>query len=222
MNLTSGATRQKISHHFQSGPKFRPVIYIALMFLVTTVVVATESNADESEQQSIAGRVVNSAGSGVEGVMVSAIDEDQRKWTSVFTGPDGSFSIPSLRNIDYRIRARLMGLGDEWISDVPAGTNDLMISTHPAVGAELEAQRPASSAFNMLKFDNPRDKMNFKMFCSYCHQVGTLGFRTPEEPVDWETMLRRMDGFGGLYPHTQDTIIQRLMETYKEIGRAHV
>ena len=216
MNLTSGATRQKISHHFQSGPKFRPVIHIALMFLVTTIVVATESNADESEQQSIAGRVVNSAGSGVEGVMVSAIDEDQRKWTSVFTGPDGSFSIPSLRNIDYRIRARLMGLGDEWISDVPAGTNDLMISTHPAVGAELEAQRPASSAFNMLKFDNPRDKMNFKMFCSYCHQVGTLGFRTPEEPVDWETMLRRMDGFGGLYPHTQDTIIQRLMETYKD------
>ena len=29
-------------------------------------------------------------------------------------------------------------------------------------------------------------------------------------------MLRRMDGFGGLYPHTQDTIIQRLMETYKD------
>ncbi|MGB1817522.1 MAG: virginiamycin B lyase family protein, partial [Rubripirellula sp.] len=118
--------------------------------------------------------------------------------------------------MDYRVRARLMGLGDEWISDVAIGTNDLIISTHPAVGAELEAQRPASSAFNMLKFDNPRDKMNFKMFCSYCHQVGTLGFRTPEEPVDWETMLRRMDGFGGLYPHTQDTIIQRLMETYKD------
>ena len=67
-----------------------------------------------------------------------------------------------------------MGLGDEWVSGVAAGTNDLMISTHPTVGAELEAQRPASSAFNMLKFDNPRDKMNFKMFCSYCHQVGTL------------------------------------------------
>ena len=81
---------------------------------------------------------------------------------------------------------------------------------------KLESQRPASSAFSMLKFDDPRDKMNFKMFCSYCHQVGTLGFRTPEKPVDWETMLRRMDGFGGLYPHTQDTIIQRLMETYKD------
>ena len=51
MNLTS-ATRQKISHHFQSGPKFRPVIHIALMFLVT-MSLYTESNADESEQQSI-------------------------------------------------------------------------------------------------------------------------------------------------------------------------
>ena len=216
MNLTSGATRQKIFRHFQLGPKLRPTTYIALMLLVSAVSMVTESSADESGQKSIAGRVVNSAGGGVEGVMVSAIDEDQRKWISVFTNSDGSFSIPNLRNVDYRVRARLMGLGDEWVSGIAAGTNDLMISTHPAVGAELEAQRPASSAFNMLKFDNPRDKMNFKMFCSYCHQVGTLGFRTPEEPVDWETMLRRMDGFGGLYPHTQDTIIQRLMETYKD------
>ena len=31
-----------------------------------------------------------------------------------------------------------------------------------------------------------------------------------------ETMLRRMDGFGGLYPHTQETIIERLMNTYKD------
>ncbi len=69
---------------------------------------------------------------------------------------------------------------------------------------------------SMLAFDDPRDKLNFKMMCAYCHQVGTVGFRTPEEPVDWETMLRRMDGFGGLYPHTQATIIGRLMATYKD------
>ena len=28
-------------------------------------------------------------------------------------------------------------------------------------------------------------------------------------------MLRRMDGFGGLFPHAKETIIPRLMETYK-------
>ncbi|MEO1973397.1 MAG: hypothetical protein ABGX07_17690, partial [Pirellulaceae bacterium] len=57
-------------------------------------------------------------------------------------------------------------------SGVAAGTDDMVIQTRPAVGDELEVQRPANSAFSMLAFDNPRDKMNFKMYCSYCHQSG--------------------------------------------------
>ena len=72
-----------------------------------------------------------------------------------------------------------MGLADEWSSGVAAGTHDMVIQTRPAVGDELEVQRPANSAFSMLAFDNPRDKLNFKMNCSYCHQIGTVGFRTP-------------------------------------------
>lgn len=219
MNLFRGVIRHRISNHFQSHPAnvatSRMTFSVAFILLLSAVGMTAEPNS-ESSKDSIQGRVIDSAGSGVEGVMVSAVDDEQRKWTSVFTQQDGSFSIPNLRNVDHKIRARLMGLGDEWVSGVAVGTDHLMISTHPAVGDELESQRPASSAFSMLNFDNPRDKMNFKMFCSYCHQVGTLGFRTPEKPVDWETMLRRMDGFGGLYPHTQDTIIQRLMDTYKD------
>ena len=219
MNLFLGVQRHKISRPSQSRfvhvPITRMIFSLISVMLLSTPAMAAESSK-ESPIDSIEGRVVDSAGSGISGVMVSAIDDDQRKWTSVFTQQDGSFSIPNLRKVDHKIRARLMGLGDEWVSGVAVGTDNLMISTHPAVGAELESQRPASSAFSMLKFDDPRDKMNFKMFCSYCHQVGTLGFRTPEKPVDWETMLRRMDGFGGLYQHTQDTIIQRLMNTYKD------
>ena len=165
---------------------------------------------------SISGSVVDSSGAPLEGVMVSAIDTDQRKWTNVFTQPDGTFLILGLPNKPHSIRARLMGFADQWNSNVPTGTDDLLLQARPAVGKELELQRPANSAFSMLSFDDPRDKLNFKMMCSYCHQVGTLGFRTPEKPVDWETMLRRMDGFGGLYPHTKETIIPRLMNTYKD------
>ena len=172
--------------------------------------------AADSDSASISGRVVDSSGQGMEGVMVSAIDDEHRKWTSVFTQKDGSFSINDLRNTQHSLRTRLMGLSDQWQSGVAANTSDLVIQTRPAVGEELELQRPASSAFSMLSFDHPRDRLNFKMMCAYCHQIGTLGFRTPEEPVDWETMIRRMDGFGGLYPHTQDTIIDRLMATYKD------
>jgi len=169
-----------------------------------------------ADAETIRGRVVDQFGDPIEGVMVSAIDDEHRKWTSVFTQKDGWFAISGLRNIDHSIRTRLLGLADEWSSPVAAGTYDMVIQTRPAVGDELEVQRPASSAFSMLAFDNPRDKMNFKMMCSYCHQIGTLGFRTPEQPVDWQTMLRRMDGFGGLYPHTKRTIIERLMNTYKD------
>ncbi len=186
--------------------------FAACVFGLAFVLVMTGS----AQAEFIRGTVVDESGKPIEGVMVSAIDDDHRKWTSVFSQKDGSFEITGLRKVDHNIRARLMGLADEWSSGVAPGTDDLTIQTRPAKGEELELQRPASSAFSMLEFDEPRDRMNFKMMCSYCHQIGTLGFRTPEEPVDWETMLRRMDGFGGLYPHTQNTIVQRLMDTYKD------
>ena len=188
---------------------------IALLALFSQFSLATEP-ATEANSSVIAGTVVDATGKGVEGVMVSAIDEEHRKWVSVFTQSDGTFKISQLRSVDHSLRTRLMGLSDAWQSRVAPGTTDLIIRTERATGEELENQRPANSAFSMLEFEHPRDKLNFKMMCSYCHQIGTLGFRTPEEPVDWETMLRRMDGFGGLYQHTQDTIVERLMATYKD------
>ena len=184
--------------------------------LISFLAVAAALITGSARAESIRGTVTDASGKPLEGVMVSAIDDEHRKWTSVFTREDGSFEISGLRNVNHSIRTRLMGLADEWSSRVAAGTHDMVIHTRPAVGEELELQRPASSAFSMLAFDDPRDKLNFKMMCAYCHQIGTLGFRTPEKPVDWETMLRRMDGFGGLYPHTQETIIGRLMNTYKD------
>ena len=47
--------------------------------------------------ESIRGRVVDQSGDPVEGVMVSAIDTQHRKWTSVFSQKDGSFAISGLR-----------------------------------------------------------------------------------------------------------------------------
>ena len=114
------------------------------------------ASAKETSSRSLSGAIVDASGKGIAGVMVSAIDEEQRKWTSVFSDEDGSFVIRDLRSTDYSIRTRLMGLADEWLSGVETD-NHLTISMRPAVGKELEAQRPASSAFSMLKFDHPRD-----------------------------------------------------------------
>ncbi len=168
------------------------------------------------DAESISGKVLDASGKPAEGVTVSAFDSEHQMSVSVFSQADGSFQIDGLRDIDYTVRARLLGQNDEYEDDVRAGESDLSFTLTPAEGEDLELQRTANSGLSMLKFDNLKDKENFKMMCAYCHQVGTVGFRTPEKPVDWETMIRRMDGFGGLYKHTQETIVKRLVETYEE------
>ena len=164
----------------------------------------------------LSGRIQDLAGKAMSGVMVSVFDDSRRQSTSVFSQPDGSFRIEGLHRSKFKIRARLPGQQDGWVENVTLGKDSIVIKMSPATGEDLELQRPASDAFGQLSFDSPRDRLNFKMMCAYCHQIGTVGFRTPERPVDWETMIRRMDGFGGLYPHTKETITQRIIDTYKD------
>ncbi len=164
----------------------------------------------------ISGQVANASGKPMSGVMVSAIDDELRQSVSVFSQPDGRFKISDLQEGTFKIRARLPGQRDHWIEKAKLGDDTVSVTMESATGAELEDQRPASDAFAQLKFDSPRDRLNFKMMCSYCHQIGTKGFRSPEKPVDWDTMIKRMNGFGGLYPHTKETIVERIIATYKD------
>ena len=157
----------------------------------------------------IHGRVMDAKGGPMGGVMVSAYDEEQQMHVSVFTAADGNFELKELRKTTHQVRMRLPGQLDEWVEDVEPDSDALTVRMEPAKGEDLQMQRTAASAMSLMKWDSLRDKENYKMMCAYCHQIGTVGFRTPEEPVDWETMVRRMDGFGGLYKHTQETIVQR-------------
>lgn len=165
----------------------------------------------------ISGVVKDAAGNPMGGVSVSAIDESMEMSVTVFSQPDGSFSIDGLADKEYQVRARLLGQQDAF-EEAEAGSS-VTLSMEPAEGFELDLQRRGDELFSMVKWDNEKDKRNFKMYCGYCHQVGTLGFRSPEEPVDWETMVTRMDGFGGLYKHTQETLVARLLEAYSEEGQ---
>ena len=162
----------------------------------------------------IHGRVTNAKGDPIEGVMVTAYNEELEVSASVFTGVDGKFELNKLRKTTHQMRIRQPGKLDVRVMDVEPDSDALAVTMKPAAGEKLQMQRTAASAMSLMKWDSLRDKENFKMMCTYCHQAGTVGFRTPEQPVDWETMVRRMDGFGGLYKHTQRTIIKRLMDTY--------
>ncbi len=178
--------------------------------------IRVEEGKPSGERGSVSGLVRNQDGEPMGGVMISAFDKGRRMTTSVFSQPDGKFRIDDLAEGDVRVRARLSGQRDKWIENVELGQDAIAITMESATGKELEAQRPASSAFAQLTFESPRDRLNFKMMCAYCHQIGTPAFRSPEQPVDWETMITRMNGFGGLYPHTKKTIVQRIIDTYKD------
>lgn len=163
------------------------------------------------------GSVVDESGKPLRGVMISAFDESASKSVSVFTNADGQFRIDGLEDRSYLLRARTIGKEDSFLPDVdPSVKNPDGISVAMNPVKNIDEQRRGDNLLGLLKFDNEKDKMNFKMACTGCHQVGTMGFRAPEEPIDWETMIRRMDGFGGLYKHTQETLVMRLLDTYSE------
>jgi len=188
---------------------FARIAAMVLAFLVSMTLV---------EAKTISGKVTNAKGKAMEGVMLSAFTKDfnKIKTISVFSQANGSYVIDGLRDRKYWVRARLLGQLDGWHKDVDAGKTGLAFTMKPATGEKLEEQRTADSGFSMLKWDSLKDKDNYKMMCSYCHQTGSKGWRSPELPVDWDTMIRRMDGFGGLYKHTQKTLVKRLVDTYSD------
>ncbi|MFP6583460.1 MAG: carboxypeptidase regulatory-like domain-containing protein [Candidatus Hydrogenedentota bacterium] len=163
------------------------------------------------------GAVFDESGSPLRGVMISAIDETASKSVSVFSSATGQFTIDGLKAQSYLLRARTIGKEDTFLPGVnPSAENPDGITFTMAPVDDINEQRRGDNLLDLLKFDNQKDKMNFKMSCTGCHQVGTEGFRAPEQPVDWETMISRMDGFGGLYKHTRDSLVTRLLNTYSE------
>ncbi|REJ77165.1 MAG: hypothetical protein DWQ36_17650 [Acidobacteria bacterium] len=164
---------------------------------------------------SITGKVTDADGKALRGVTVTAFSEDELRNVSVSTQVDGSYRLPELSPGTWHVRARLLGLEDERQTvEVAAGGASADFSLTPATGLDLQWQRRGHELMSLLKWEDEADALNFKMMCAYCHQVGTLGFRSPEEPVDWEVMLTRMDGFQGLYDHIQKSLVDKVVAVY--------
>ena len=76
-------------------------IVISVLSFLLLIQSASPTFALGGAKKSIDGHVVDKEGNGVGGVMVSAIDAEQRKWTSVFTDPNGRFSMEGLRDVPH-------------------------------------------------------------------------------------------------------------------------
>ena len=191
---------------------------IWLAKVVLLIAIVTTATAPGAETGSVKGTVVNSSQKGLRGTIISAINEDQQKSVSVLTDSQGRFVLDQLPPDVYVLRARLVGFEDSYTEEmeVSAGDSNKNHRFVMAPAKDLSQQRTGASLFGELKIEDEEQRMSFKMSCTYCHQVGTFGFRTPEEPVDWEVMIKRMDGFGALHPELKKTIVKKLVDTYAE------
>ncbi len=189
----------------------------ALLAAIAAAAVAAAPNARklDAPYTVYTGSVVGSDGEPIRGATVSLFSTDEQRSISVYSQPDGSYRLPGVAAGKYKLRVRLTGWLDEW-KDLKETTEPapIQVRLRPAEGWALQSQRPAHDLMNMLEWEKEADALNFKMMCAYCHQVGTVGFRSPEEPVDWEVMLTRMDGFQGLYKHTQDVLVDKIVNVY--------
>jgi streptogramin lyase len=176
---------------------------------------AASNAAVDVPAAAITGKVTGPEGEAVRGAIVTAFTADESRNVSVYSQPDGSFRLPEMAAGTYHVRARLLGMQDSKTQvEVAAGGAAVDLALTPATGLDLQWQRPGNDLISLLKWEDEKDALNFKMMCAYCHQVGTLGFRSPEEPVDWEVMLTRMDGFQGLYEHTQKALVDKVVKVY--------
>jgi len=193
----------------------RTILRANVAWLVQMALIAA---ATAAETGSITGTVVDGSGKGLRGAIVSAIDEDHQKSISVLTDSQGRFVLDQLPANLYGLRARLVGFEDSTADELEVSAGgvhkDAKFVMEPA--ADLLQQRTGASLFGELKIEDEEQRMSFKMSCTYCHQVGTFGFRTPEKPVDWQVMITRMDGFGALHPALKNTIVKKLVDTYAE------
>ncbi|MEM1247413.1 MAG: carboxypeptidase regulatory-like domain-containing protein [Acidobacteriota bacterium] len=187
-----------------------------LFVLLALVSMAATNSAVDTEVYTLAGKVTDASGTPIGGATVSAFTDGGAHNVTVYSQPDGTFEIGGLPGESYEVRARLIGYSDALTDagQVSADNSGLALTLKKASAAELQLQRPGNNLLDMLTWSDEKDALNFKMMCTYCHQVGTLGFRSPEEPVDWEVMLTRMDGFQGLYQHTQDALVDKIVSVY--------
>lgn len=174
------------------------------------------------------GTVSDPQGNPMHGVMVTATDEQLQRSVSAFTQDDGRFELAGLALREHTVRLRLTGFLDQYEDVGPDQAGEMLaFRMQPAGGVDLQLQRTGTDRIGLLSWPSEQARLDFRMRCAYCHQIGTEGFRAPEKPVDWKVMLEEVmagrvgqGSFRGLLKETQETLTEKLYETYHQGAEA--
>ena len=158
------------------------------LFLLTLAIPTTTGRGANS--YSITGAVTDQQKKAISGVMVTAFDAVEDKMITVFTREGGRFKLPGLTNRDYKVRVRLPGFEDDFTNVAYKSGASSPVSFHLKPAANPRMQETGVDRIRLIKWPTDEARLNFRMACAYCHQVGTEGFRAPKEKADWDVMVR--------------------------------
>jgi streptogramin lyase len=194
--------------------RFTKALWFAVCVLLCTV-------AQGALPGSLTGVVTDADGNPIRGAMVTAFDEEQSKGVTVSTDASGRYLLAGLEPGDKTVRARLIGFEDARSDVAGNAAGDVNLKLERATGAELERQRRGFERISLLDWASEEQRLDFVMRCAYCHQIGTEGFRAPEQPVDWQVMLEKVmagqvgqGSFRALHKDTQKILTKKLYDTY--------
>jgi cysteine-rich repeat protein len=164
----------------------------------------------------LSGRVTEADGSPLAGVMLTAFDDERYASITVFAGADGRYDFPPLPARTYRLRARRIGWEDSTREDLeltaPGATVDFTLQPTD----DLNAQLPANYFYSLLEWPSQRTKGDFSRACANCHQIGDRARWTRRPRAEWEQIVNRMIGYGGVpfFGETREVLLDTVATTF--------
>jgi virginiamycin B lyase len=148
------------------------------------------------------GRVVDSLGAPVEGVLISfSSGETSSRYTkTVYSAADGRFETGALlANGPFQVRARRIGWKEIDRKDVIEGSDVGLVLERETDPAVVAGQLPANRWYGLAldRIDDETQREQFVRQCTYCHQQGSWATRVQRTDVEWQKVLSLMARMGG-------------------------
>ncbi len=182
----------------------------------TPMVIATVASATPASSTAIRGRVSAVEGGPLAGVMVTATDDDRHYSVTVVTGADGRYDFPLLPARVYQLRAHRIGWDEQRRANAAVSGGDVVVDFSLAETPDLNAQLPATYFYSLLEWPSERVKGDFSRACANCHQIGDRVRWTRRTRAEWQSIIDRMIGYGGVpfFDETRDVLLDTIATTF--------
>ncbi len=151
-----------------------------------------------AESAILRGSIVTVGELPVSGAMITAFSPNEMRRITVFSQPDGSYSLPVsfTGNITVRVRAHYFLDSSKKVSvaDGQALIVDFVtdkMSDPQNISDSLTASAHAAG----LHWSKDNDRTTFISQCNFCHQMGNSLTRRPRTKEEWRAVVDRMEGY---------------------------